>query len=383
MRQSKKPRHLVLIGGGHAHVQVLKAFADKAPPYCRFTVVTPEPVAIYSGMAPGFVSGQYNRPDLEIDVRPLADACGAETIVAKCLSVDAAEQRIELDGLPALSYDLASFNIGSTVAGLDTPGVREHAFSSRPLGRLVDGMDDLIARAQRHPDDRPFHVVVVGAGVGGIELAFTVQHRLACETGNRIAVTLLNQRRRILPRYPAALARRVHRLAEKRRIEIRNDVRVDAMDEHGVSLEGGQRVSCQAVLWVTGPASHPVFPNSPTVSTDDNGFVRTRATLQFESYDNLFAAGDCATITDYPQTPKAGVYAVRQGPFITHNLRAFLAGEPLKAYRPQPDFLTLLNVADGHALGCKWGITFGGKWVMKLKDRIDRKFMARFQFSTT
>ncbi len=82
---------------------------------------------------------------------------------------------------------------------------------------------------------------------------------------------------------------------------------------------------------------------------------------------------------DYPDTPKAGVYAVRQGPFVAHNLRARLSGAALRAYAPQRDFLMLLNLADGTALGAKWGRSFSGRWVMMLKDRIDRRFVQRFQ----
>ena len=379
MIQTNGGRNLILVGGGHAHVQVLKAFADRPPHRCRLTVVVDEPVAMYSGMTPGFVAGQYSRADLEIDVRPLAAMCDAEMIAARCVRVDPVAQRIELAGRGALPYDVASFNIGSTVIGLDAPGAAEHTLPSRPLSRLVLGMAGLIARARTHQAESPFHVVVVGGGVGGVELAFTVQHRLGRETGRRIDLSLLNQGSRILARYPESLVRRVKKLAAARGIELRNDVRVAAVDAGGVALESGERIRCQAVLWVTGPASHPVFSNSEGIRTDGRGFVCIRSTLQFEDYDNLFAVGDCASMTDFPQLPKAGVYAVRQGPYITHNLRAYLSGEPLRAYRPQQGFLTLLNVGDGRAVGCKWGVTFGGKWVMKLKDGIDRRFMARYQ----
>jgi NADH dehydrogenase FAD-containing subunit len=89
-------------------------------------------------------------------------------------------------------------------------------------------------------------------------------------------------------------------------------------------------------VWVTGAVSHPVFDPSG-ISTDRRGFARIRPTLQFEEHDNLFGTGDCATLIDHPGTAKAGVYAVRQGPVITDNLRAALAGEPLRAYTPQTD----------------------------------------------
>ena len=146
------------------------------------------------------------------------------------------------------------------------------------------------------------------------------------------------------------------------------------------TLADGSRLPCDALVWVTGAVSQPIFTAS-RLPTDERGFLRIRSTLQAQGHDNLFGCGDCATLIDYPATPKAGVYAVRQGPLVTDNLRAALAGRPLRPYRPQRDFLTLLNAGDGVALGAKWGRSLQGRWVMTLKDRIDRRFMRRFQVS--
>jgi selenide,water dikinase len=148
--------------------------------------------------------------------------------------------------------------------------------------------------------------------------------------------------------------------------------------QDAVVFEGGDSIPAEALLWVTGAWSHPLFVESG-LPTERRGFVRTRSTLQVEGFDDLFAVGDCATMTEFPETPKAGVYAVRQGPCLHENLVARLEGRPLRQYRPQSDFLTLLNLGDGTALGAKWGRSFEGEWVMKLKDWIDRRFMRRFQ----
>ena len=112
---------------------------------------------------------------------------------------------------------------------------------------------------------------------------------------------------------------------------------------------------------------------------DERGFVRVRDTLQVEGHDALFAVGDCASLASAPWVPKAGVYAVRQGPVLTENLRLALSREPLRRYRPQRDFLALLNVGERRALGAKWGAAFGGARAWRLKDAIDRRFMRRFQ----
>jgi selenide,water dikinase len=76
------------------------------------------------------------------------------------------------------------------------------------------------------------------------------------------------------------------------------------------------------------------------------------------------------------------VYAVRQGPVLADNLIA-RAGGPigrrLRRYRPQRDFLSLLNLGDGTAIGAKWGVAAQGRALFALKDRIDCRFVRRFQ----
>ena len=91
-----------------------------------------------------------------------------------------------------------------------------------------------------------------------------------------------------------------------------------------------------------------------------------------------FAVGDCAVLRSWPEIPKAGVYAVREGAVLVDNLRAAVSGARLRAYTPQRDFLALLNLGDGIGLGARNGLPFSGRWVARLKDRIDRRFMERF-----
>ena len=145
-----------------------------------------------------------------------------------------------------------------------------------------------------------------------------------------------------------------------------------------MALADGSDVGFDLLVWVTGGVAPPLFRESG-LETDSRGFVLTRPTLQVEGHDNLFAVGDCATLIEHPATAKAGVYAVREGPFLIDNLNAFLEGRELRRYTPQRDFLALLNLGDGTAVGGKWGLSFEGRWVMRLKDWIDRRFMRKFQ----
>jgi selenide,water dikinase len=371
-------QEIVLIGGGHAHVQALQGFATEPPPSSRLTLIVDTPIAIYSGMVPGFIAGQYKEEELQINVRRLAERAGIQVVIDKAVGVDPHNRLIFLENQAPVAYDLASFNIGSTVAGLDSPGVREHAIATRPIGVFIQRIDHIVEQARQHGPSSPFQVVVVGGGAGGVEVAFTLEKRLQKEVSLAVKVVLVENGPRILASYPNSLLRRVHRNSEKLGLEIRCNRRVASVHADCVQLDGGEDLPSQVVLWVTGAVSQPIFRESG-LPTDGRGFAQVRSTLQVEGHDELFAVGDCSTLIDYPGTPKAGVYAVRQGPLITHNIRARVLGQPLRSYRPQSDFLALLNLGDGSALGTKWGRSVQGKWVLKLKELIDRRFMRRFQ----
>ncbi len=313
MRSPSAPsiRHdLVLVGGGHAHIQVLKRWAMAPVPGARLTLVVDRPIAVYSGMVPGFVAGQYSRDALEIDVRPLALRAGARCIVAAATGVDPTGRRLLLNGRPPIVYDTVSFDVGSTVAGLEVPGARDHALPTRPIGEFVRRVGEVLAAARGRES---FRVAVVGAGDAG-----------------------------------------------------------------AVHLVGGERIAADATVWVTGAAALPIFSGSG-LETDERGFVRIRPTLQCLGHDDVFAVGDCAAWTAGPPLAKAGVYAVRQGPVLAHNLTARARGGRLRAYRPQRDFLSLLNLGDGRAIGTKWGAAAEATALFSLKDWIDRRFVRRFQ----
>ncbi len=368
------PQRLVLVGGGHSHVQVLASLAMEPIPGTDVTLVLDRPVAVYSGMVPGLIAGQYETRELEIDVVPLARRAGARLVLSPATGLDPVARRLQLTDRPPLSYDWISFDVGSTVAHLDLPGVQDHALATRPIGNLTRRFEEEV---ERFAERQERHVAVVGGGAGGVELAFTCSARLEKRLGRRVDVTLISAGERLLEGYPERLAVTVERHARERGIELKSSARVTALEAGNVHLRDGSQVSAGLVLWATGAAPHELSARCH-LPLDDAGFLAISRTLQSTGDPRVFGVGDCATLIADPR-PKAGVYAVRQGPVLTHNLRSAIAGRPLDEWYPQTDFLTLLNLGDGTAIGAKWGQVVSGKWVMRLKDSIDRKFMRRFQ----
>src|SRR5215467_2136961 len=168
--------HVLLVGGGHSHVEVLKIWASRPVPDTRLTVVSDSARAVYTGMVPGYVAGQYALAELEIDVERLARQAHARWIETRATALDAGARMLHVEGVAPISYDTASFDVGSTVAGLDVPGVEKHALPTRPIREFAHRVESLLERVRQRPSLR---LVVVGAGAGGVELTCALRARLS------------------------------------------------------------------------------------------------------------------------------------------------------------------------------------------------------------
>ena len=359
---------LVLIGGGHAHALVLRMWAMNPLPGARLTLINPGPAAPYTGMLPGHVAGHYTRAEMMIDLVRLARFAGARLILDHATGIDRAARLIHLAGRPPVAYDLASVDIGITSDLPDLPGFARFSVSAKPLGPYAARWQAFVAIAPARP-----RMVVVGGGVGGVELAMASAHRLRL-AGRDPVVSVLEAGPVALPALTAKARSRVLAEAAALGVAVVADARPTAMTAEAVTLASGQVLPSDFTLTVTGARPHDWLAATGLDLSD--GFIRVDACLQ--SADPLiFAAGDCAELTGSPR-PKAGVFAVRAAPVLWHNLRARLTDTGLKPFRPQRDYLKLISLGGKSALADKWGHSLAGPFLWRWKDRIDRKFMAKF-----
>ena len=368
---------LVLLGSGHAHLFVLEGVARGAFAGTDVTLVAPVRYQAYSGMVPGMIAGVYGVEQLSFDLTAIAGGAGARCVSGTGHRIRADAARIELaDGSP-IEYDVLSVATGSTVRGIERPGVAEYALQVKPIERAAEIAPALAAvvRAGEEPS-----VVVVGGGAAGIELACAARARLRLLAGAGIgAVTLLEAAPRLLGgRLP--LAERVAcRALARNRVTLRTGAEVASASATSVRLTDGTELPAHVLIWATGPASTDLLRTSG-MALDPQGFLAVDDRLRSVSHPAVFAAGDAATPARWPDTPKSGVYAVREGPVLCANLAAACRGaEPPEMYRPQPRSLALLNTGDGRAILSYGPLATSGRWAMALKDRIDRRFVRRFR----
>lgn len=382
MKESEQPvlRDIILIGGGHSHVGVLKRFAMNPVPGVRLTLICRDTHTPYSGMLPGYVAGHYSYDECHIDLSNLAEFAGARFYRDEAIGIDRANKRVICRNRPSVPYDLLSINIGSTPQVSDVPGAGDHAVPVKPINGFNQRWLSLLERAETH--EGPMAIGVVGAGAGGVELTLAMQHRLRNEYRARgkdpdqLSFHLFDQAGVLLPTHNDRVRQAFADTLNQRGVHIHLGHAVTQVDDGRLLTDDGHAVSLDEVLWVT-RAGGPQWLQDTGLALDEGGFIRCRDTLQTETDDDIFAAGDIADVVDHPRE-KAGVFAVRQGPPLADNLRRAATGRKPRPFTPQKTWLALISTGDKYAIASKGDRFLQGRMVWRWKDWIDRRFMKKF-----
>ncbi len=365
-------REIVLAGGGHAHVEVLRAFAMRPLEGVRLTLVAPDSQTPYSGMLPGHIAGLYSKDETFIDVRRLASVSGARFICAAACGVDLGERRLLLEGRPSVRFDALSLNLGSTPPFFDIPGAAEHALPVKPVEPFLAALREIEAAGA--PEGRALRLTLVGAGAAGVEVALSLHHRFS-KTFD-VEITVIDRAPGLVPSHAPGVRRQLAAAMDAAGIRQCLGHGVASVSNEGVVLESGEQIPVDHVLWMTGAAPSPWLAETG-LPLDPRGFVRIGPDLRAIGTDAVFAVGDCASMYGTPR-PKSGVYAVRQGPALAENLRRLMLRQSLRPHRPQTRVLGLISTGRAHAVA-SWGpVAIAGDWVWRWKDRIDRTFMDRY-----
>ncbi|KAF5839251.1 hypothetical protein DUNSADRAFT_1285 [Dunaliella salina] len=367
-------KDLVLVGGGHTHVEVVRSFGMKPMDGVRVTLVTRDVHTPYSGMLPGFVSGFYKYDECHIDLARLSSWAKARLIHVEASGIDTKARRVQFAGRPSIPYDVLSIDIGITPGSEQVPGARQHTIPVKPIDRCHRLEDERASR--KHQQLPPAEITIVCRG-----------HILAGHTGyaQRAFIGIMRQKGIKVIEH-----RKVVRVDEgmltveapKNGSHMQNGGGAQANGEgHALQQQllqdNDNTVPFDACMLCTQASAAP-WLKLTGLPTDPQGFLAINECLQSDGGPpEVFAAGDVASCAKHPR-PKAGVFAVRQGPPLSANLRRFLSGEPLEPFVPQKSWLSLVTTGDKYCVGTKGWIGLQGAWLWTLKDYIDRAFMRKY-----
>ncbi|WP_305041154.1 FAD-dependent oxidoreductase [Geoalkalibacter sp.] len=365
-------KHLALIGGGHAHLTTLLKLADFVKRGHRVTLISPSPYHYYSGMGPGLLAGTYEPRDTRFHIRRMAEARGARFVQDRVTAIEAARRTLRLQSGEQISYDVASFNVGSAIDGPSGSEEGPWLVPAKPIENLYHAREAIRARR-----DRPLRLVVVGGGAAGVEIAGNLW-RLAQSCGARAEIFLIAGGG-LLAQLPIRARELARRSLTHRGISVLEDERASALSTGAVQLASGSHLSCDLCFLASGVKPPPLFRQAGLAGPEDDGLL-VGDCLQSIADPRIFGGGDCISLIG-EQLPRVGVHAVRQNPVLRRNLLAALEERSLHSFRPQKKFLLILNLGDDTGIACRGMFTGSGSGVLHLKHWIDRRFMQRFQVS--
>ncbi len=382
MQTSDQPvlRDIVLIGGGHSHVGVLKSFGMKPIAGVRLTLICTDLHTPYSGMLPGYVAGHYAFDEVHIDLLRLAQFAGARVYRDEVIGIDRAGQKVLCKNRPPVPYDQLSINIGSTPQLQGVPGASEFAVAVKPIRNFNDRWIALLERVKNHAGTTT--IAVVGAGAGGVELLLAMQFRLRNELAklnrnpDELKFHLLSASDSVLPTHNKGVREKFASTLAQRGVQVHLSSEVTKVESGKLITSKGQALEADEIIWVT-RAGGAAWLKQTGLALDKEGFIEVTDTLQSPTDPLIFAAGDIASMQNY-RLEKAGVFAVRMGKPLTENLRRAVAGDALQPYSPQTSWLALISTGDKFAVASRSWLGFSGEWVWKWKNWIDQRFMRKF-----
>lgn len=363
-----KMKKLILAGGGHAHLAVLRHLAQHHPKELSTTLVTPSSFQHYSGMLPGWMAGVYPLSEIRIDLRSLCAAAGVELIESAIVGMDADRRCVGLTDGRHLEYDLLSLDVGSETDSSWFEEVGPNLLAVKPLDDFVAAWSKWIVSARRR---QHVHVAVVGGGAAGFELAMAAREAL-CGV-HQLDLDLITGASGLLPGHGGAVRQRALRCMDKARVAVHNQRAVGI--PNGVLLADGRELRPDIVLIATGGRA-PCWLKLSKLTLDEQGHIAVDAFHRALSHGEVFASGDICARTDVAMA-RSGVHAVHAGPILAHNLIAALLGERMRAYHPKKTSLYLLACGERRAIASWGGFSAEGRWVWRWKDAIDRRFIAR------
>lgn len=360
--------HVLLVGGGHAHVAVLADWERQGLPARRATLLTPHRYLRYSGMIPGLISGRYRDDEGVIDLFALAGSAGARIEQGRCVAIDPEGRAVTTEQGERIAFSLASLDTGGVGRARRLLGDDTRLADVRPIERFVEKIEQTLRNAQGRS-----HVVVIGGGAGGVEIAFALRNCARCSQSPE--VQLVTGSEGLLPGFGIWTRRLV-------RIElVRQGIAVickDASLEGGALHAGGRPLEPVDLAVAALGSDAPDWPAEGGLACDSQGFLLVDPNQRSISHPHVFATGDMARRVDRG-VPPSGVHAVHAGPVLAQNLRAVGEGrEPTRIYRPRPASLYLISTGDGSAIASYGPLAAQGRWLGALKHRIDTGWIAQY-----
>ena len=363
-------KQLVLVGGGHSNVQVLKKLSMIKIKGLHTILISDNFEAVYSGMTPGYIHEEFNKDEICIDLQRLCFNANATFIKDKVVKLETNFQKLELQNYPPVYFDYLSINTGSVSNTRDLKIENQsNCFHVKPISLFIKKFDEIDKIINLNEKRK---IIIIGGGVASYELAFSLKRRYE----NNLELIIIGNR--ILSE------KNLNSKTRKRLKTISADLgikeilgKVISISENKVTLKDGRVIESNLNLLSTGAKIEEWLIESD-LERDKKGFIKVDENLLSINHKNIFVTGDACNIININR-PKSGVMAVRQGEILKENIFLILMKKKLRKFKPQKNWLYLIGTYENYALLNYFFLSFHAKWCWRLKLFIDKNFIEKFK----
>ena len=368
--------HLVLIGGGHSHVICLKLWGQKPVLGVKLTFITNVEKTPYSGMLPAHLAGYYSYEQCHINLIKLAQFAQAELIIDQVIDIDAEGKQIICKSRRVINFDLVSIDIGSTPKPSEIRGANLYTIPAKPVANLLENWHKIINKCQQNRQ-QPLNLAIIGGGAGGVELALNMHSRLtSLLSPEKLTINLIHRRQRLLPHHYEWVGYKLTEILKQKQINLYLSTEVKAVANQQIICHPNLIIKSDYTFLLT-QAQGSLWLKKSKIATNQDGFILVKDTLQALNFNYIFSTVDIETMINFP-SPKAGVFAVRQGKPLYQNLVRFITGKKLKNYQPPSQYLNLIGTGDKSAIA-SWGyLGWESPLLWLLKKYLDQRFVNKF-----
>ena len=364
-------KNLVLIGGGHSHILLLKKMGMKPIKGLNITLVTPDPELVYTGMLPAAILGAYSFDQIKIDLIKLSKFAKCRIVFSYVNKINLDRKEIHLGERTPIEFDMLSLDIGINYQLNNIPGSEKFSIPVKPFDNFIYNWNKFVLNLKASVNIPKLSII--GAGAAGCELALCINYKIK-SLGLKPIINLIDKND-IAGNLPNKAKNKILKLLNENNIRLLDNINISHINKGRIHCEDGEIISSDLILSAAG--GKPQNWLSETGLYLEEGFISINQCLQSTSHDFVFAAGDCASIVSNPNQ-KAGVFAVRAAPFLYQNIRNYISSKKLIKYNPQKFFLQALTIDNKKAL-LFWGNFFlYGTLPWIFKDFIDRSFVNKF-----
>jgi selenide,water dikinase len=362
---------LVLVGGGHANIQVLKELCMKNYQGLHTVLINKEYHATYSGMTPGFFFNKFSQQEIDIDLQRLCFNAGATFIKDEVVDLDLENNQINLLNYPSIHFDILSLNTGSISSNRNLKiNNLSNCINVKPISDLVNQLSKIDDVASQKTNSC---ISIIGGGIASYEISFSLKQRYL----ENVKINIIGDNQLSEKNINQSSKKKLRKIAEKMGINIIED-KVEQIKTDHLQLASHKKIKSNLNLLSTG-ADMPLWLEKTQLLKSKSGFIAVNKYLQSQNFENIFVTGDIAEVNGYKRA-KSGVMAVKQGQVLKKNLFLKLQNRDMIEFKAQENWLYIIGTYNNKAILNYYFISIHSHWSWYLKVLIDQRFIRKFSF---